>query len=151
MLMLFLLSGLFGAVGCSGGGLRTEYVEGVVTLDGKILPDATVSFSPVTEGAGTPAVGKTDSAGKYTMTSVRGGKDGAGTTVGKYKVSVFKEVATKQYTEEEIRKIIARDGVVDWGYKVVVPVRYTNPATSGLTAEIVKGKNLSCDFALTSP
>ncbi|MDR1959512.1 MAG: hypothetical protein LBQ54_10815 [Planctomycetaceae bacterium] len=124
--------------------------EGVATLDGKILPDATVSFSPVTEGAGTPAVGKTNASGKYVMTALQG-KDGAGTTVGKYKVSVFKEVATKQYTQEEIDKFYASEKMIDWGYKVVVPVRYTNPATSGLTAEIVKGKNLSCDFALTSP
>jgi hypothetical protein len=127
--------------GCGGNHLRTEYVEGLVTLDGNILADATISFSPAVEGEGITAVGKTDASGRYVLTAMQGGKDGAGTTVGKYHISVFKEEATKHYTEEQLKEEVAKHGFVDWGYRVVVPAKYTNPAGSGLTADVVKGKN----------
>jgi hypothetical protein len=88
-----------------------------------------------------PAVGKSDASGKYTLTAMQGGKDGAGTTQGKYNISVFKEEATKRYTQEQIKEEVAKHGFVDWGYKVVVPAKYTNPANSSLTAEVVKREN----------
>ncbi|MDR1491102.1 MAG: hypothetical protein LBT05_00020 [Planctomycetaceae bacterium] len=140
LLSMFISAFLFLA-GCGGNHLSTEYVEGVVTLDGHVLADATISFSPVVEGQGISAVGKTDATGKYVLTAIQGGKDGAGTTVGKYNISVFKEEATKHYTDEQLKEEVAKRGFVDWGYKVVVPARYTNPASSGLTADVVKGKN----------
>ncbi|MDR1382390.1 MAG: hypothetical protein LBJ67_00875 [Planctomycetaceae bacterium] len=105
------------------------------------LTDATISFSPAVEGQGMPAVGKSDASGKYTLTAMQGGKDGAGTTQGKYNISVFKEEATKRYTQEQIKEEVAKHGFVDWGYKVVVPAKYTNPANSSLTAEVVKREN----------
>ena len=47
--------------GCGGQrGPKVEYVEGLVTLDGKPLDGASVGYSPVTPGKGLPAGGKTD-------------------------------------------------------------------------------------------
>ena len=40
--------------------------QGIVTLDGKPLPNATVTFSP-TNGQGSPAYGVTDAMGHYTL------------------------------------------------------------------------------------
>jgi hypothetical protein len=140
---VFLLVAVFalGTTGCPKSGLNTEYVEGTVMMDGKPLDNANISFSPVTEGQGTPAVGVTDANGKYVLTAMQGGRDGRGTTPGQYNVSVFKEIATKHYTDEEMAELVRREIPPDWGYKVVVPEKYTNPKKSGLTFEVKKGKN----------
>jgi len=141
-ILLTLTFALVMMTGCGGGAkFSTELVEGVVTLDGEPLADAAVTFSPATGSEGTTATGKTDASGKYVLTAMQGGKDGGGTTVGKYNISVFKEAATKTYTQQEIEKA-SNDGVsLDMGYKLLVPQKYTSVTKSGLTAEIVKGKN----------
>ncbi len=60
--------------GCSGGStLRTESVEGVVTLDGQPVAEATVMFVPVTEGQGLSATGMTDAKGVYRLTAANKG------------------------------------------------------------------------------
>jgi hypothetical protein len=53
------------AVGC-GGPKNVGGVTGTVTLGGQPVADALVTFSPTAEG-GSSGVGKTDSAGKYTL------------------------------------------------------------------------------------
>ena len=94
------------AAGC-GGGQRPVKVEGVVTLDGKPLPAATVTFVPP-EG-GRPASGRSDADGSFRLTTFRS-DDGA--MPGDYKVIVVVEVADETYvgrnpdtfTDEEKRK-----------------------------------------------
>jgi len=73
---------LVAVVGCGG----MKQVEGIVTLDGKAVEGATVTFTPVDEGGGQAADGVTDSSGKFTL-STRGKK---GIAAGTYKATVLK-------------------------------------------------------------
>jgi hypothetical protein len=74
----FLLVG----VGCVGGDKPVK-VEGMVTLDGKPLPEAMIVFNP--EGGGSPASGVSGSDGSFRLTTFSSG-DGA--KPGSYKVTV---------------------------------------------------------------
>jgi hypothetical protein len=78
LLPVFLLT----VAGCGGQGKPVKF-QGVVTLDGKPLPGATVTFAPL-EG-GRPAMGRTDTDGSFRLTTFRS-DDGA--LPGEYKVLV---------------------------------------------------------------
>jgi len=144
---------LVGLLGCGdSGGPSVEYVEGVVTLDGKPIEGVTVSFSPVKPDAGTPAVGTTDANGVFKLTATQGGKPGAGTGAGEYQVafSKVKIVGGSQVTSSEDPNY-GKD--VDTSAKpqptkveYEVPVKYENPATSGFTATVAKGTNKGDKF-----
>jgi hypothetical protein len=82
-------------LGCSKGNLSK--VEGIVTLDGKPLPGATVSFVPVNK-EGKPAFGRTDKDGSFRLTTIRT-DDGA--QPGEYQVVVV--------VEEADEKLVGRD------------------------------------------
>src|SRR5262245_1071562 len=73
--------------GCTGS--RTSPVEGVVLLDGKPLPDASVQFVP--QGSGRDATGQTDKSGAFTMSTYRP-KDGV--VPGEYKVVISPPTGT---------------------------------------------------------
>lgn len=87
-LLLVLCTSLVAVVGC-GGKFKLAPVSGTVTLDGKPLSDATVSFTPAAAGADSPASsGKTDSAGKYSLKLVADESNGA--VLGKHQVTISK-------------------------------------------------------------
>lgn len=98
----------------------TVPVSGVLTLDGQPVEGATVMFVPAKGGlyAGGAAAGKTDGKGKYTLTTF---KPGDGAVPGTYTV-----VITLNVTDER--------GEV----KSLLPKRYADPRTSGLTVEVAK-------------
>ena len=83
------LAMLGGSAGCGGSNLVK--VRGVVTLDGKPLSSATISFNPI-GGAGRPASGLSDGDGNFQLTTSRT-NDGA--APGEYKVTVTKEQAAE--------------------------------------------------------
>lgn len=58
------LLALAALAGCGQSGPPIASVQGTVTLDGKPLPDATVTFQPDT---GRPSFGATDENGRYAM------------------------------------------------------------------------------------
>ncbi|EAQ81092.1 hypothetical protein [Blastopirellula marina] len=60
--LLLLFSFLLTAVGCSPDGPPIAEVAGQVLLDGKPLPEAEVTFQPV---SGRPSVGTTDPDGRF--------------------------------------------------------------------------------------
>jgi len=63
--------------GC-GGGLDTAPVSGVITLDGKPLPNASVTFTPQETASTAPASnGRTDAEGRYTLSVTVTGDEGA--------------------------------------------------------------------------
>lgn len=135
--------------GCSGGGIKTEYVEGVVTLDGKPVPEATVMFVPVTEGQGTSATGMTDTQGVFKLTAANVGgakaKPEAGTAPGEYYVGVIKSVSEQAMSEEESHEkgvpyVSPQPGQVP---KIthVVPEKYNDPQKSGLKATVKERDN----------
>lgn len=86
LLLLPLACGL--AAGC--GDSRTAPVSGRVTLNGKPLPNASVTFAPVggkgNVEPGPSSAGKTDADGRYTLELI--GQDGRGAVIGKHKVMI---------------------------------------------------------------
>lgn len=91
LLVSFLSAVMLTTVGCGSAG-KTFKVEGVVTLDGKPLPGATVSFMP--EGEGHAASGRTDADGSFRLTTFRT-DDGA--LPGNYKVVILVDEADEQF------------------------------------------------------
>lgn len=73
--------------GCAPG-TKSVPVSGVVTLDGKPLPEAHLTFQPATEGkiAGAGSFAFTDSSGAYSLRTVDGDQPGA--VVGKHRVEI---------------------------------------------------------------
>lgn len=136
------------SAGC-GSAVSTEYVEGVVTLDGSPVADATVMFTPVDAGQGAPATGITDANGVYRLTAVVVGEArptaGAGTLPGEYFVGVIKSVTETPMSEEEAYKkgvpyVAPRPGQVAKTTHVV-PQNYNDPKQSGLKVTVQAGKN----------
>ena len=71
-------------VGCSAA--KFAPVSGKVTLNGKALPNATVTFQPEGKEPGPGSIGTTDAEGKYVLKMATG--EAAGAVVGKHKVSI---------------------------------------------------------------
>jgi len=135
--------------GCGRSGPAVAYVQGVVLLDGKPVAEATVGFSPV--DGGRPAVGSTDDAGRFTLTSTGGGRVAAGAAVGKYVVVISKHVV-ETVTGPGSASPEADRPPESWpAYEqsppkppkvtYVIPASYGDAAISGLTAEVVPGNN----------
>lgn len=121
--------------GCGGGsGPGLVGVNGTITMDGKPLADASVTFTPDGAGEGgftSPAYGKTDSNGYYFLAYSISKK---GANPGKYKVSI-----RTQAEAEPDEGIKARPETV--------PAKYNEK--SELVAEVKKGGG-PYDFALDS-
>lgn len=112
--------------GC-GGGLPVVPVTGVVKLDGAPVADAGVGFYPE-KGPGVS--GRTNKEGKFTLETA----NLAGALVGKYRVSVNKVKFSGVGPDEQ-----PQPGGLKTEY--LVPQKYSDPSTSGLTAEVGAGKN----------
>ena len=147
LLYVFLLS----LCGCQGEPqLATEYVEGVVTLDGTPVEGATIAFQPVKEGEGIAATGFTDANGVYKLTAVNG-KDGAqpavegGTLPGEYYVSVTKTQAETPLSQEEAeaagKKYVAPSTTQGPKLTYIIPKKYQQGHRSGLKVTVSEGKN----------
>ena len=150
-LLLGLAACAVAMTGCPGGGevLDTDYVEGLVTLDGEPVPGATVTFRPVVEGQGVSATGITDASGVYKLTAVGTGEAtaeaGAGTLAGEYYVGVLKATIETALSAEEAEQrgeeyVPTQPGQGE-GITHVVPEKYNNPRESGLKVTVQAGKN----------
>ncbi|HVX57439.1 MAG TPA: carboxypeptidase-like regulatory domain-containing protein [Candidatus Saccharimonadales bacterium] len=136
---------MLASVGCGPkqSALKTEEVEGVVTLDGTPVPGATVTFVPV-QPDGATATGMTDSAGKYRLTALKPGynpQPGSGTLPGEYNVGVskIKSPEPPKSTEETMPKPGERPKGSEITY--LVPQKYENPQDSGIKKTVKEGKN----------
>jgi len=132
--------------GCGqGAGEGTSPVSGTVTQKGSPVEGAIVSFVPASEG-GENAVGVTDAAGKYILTT-RKKDDGA--LPGQYKVSITKydkpketaatsaplpegELSSPDYKGEAPETPPAKN---------LLPSKYASSDTSGLSATVNSGPN----------
>ncbi len=76
---------LTGIIGCGG----SNAVEGIVTLDGNPVSDASVTFFPK-DGKGQTGTGRTDSSGRFTVNAAKQ----KGLPSGTYKVVVVKTKST---------------------------------------------------------
>lgn len=135
---------LISCVGCGGGVIDTDSVEGTVTYKGAPVEGASVMFSPVSEGQGNPAYAVTDAKGHYILQTQQGAAD-AGTTPGDYKVTVSKvemigtgkTTTTPEGEKEEITES-----------KEALPKKYKFQKDTPLTATVEAGKANVFDFQL---
>jgi len=118
--------------GCSRGGRSVGHVSGVVTYAGKPVPTGTVMFVPVESGP--PSYGNIGPDGHYELSTYCPG-DGA--TIGKHKVMI---TALEQLPPELANNPNRMP-------KPLVPNKYIDTKTSGLTAEVNPGDN-QIDFDL---
>lgn len=146
-----------GLEGCGSGRPKTVPVTGVVTLDGKPIEGANVTFYPDTgEATGTtgqqkksdtasrPATGATDKDGKFTLKTF---EPGDGALPGKYKVAIIKKEVTGFLADKDgLSGGIAPEGIKE---KWIIPPKYADPNKSGLTAEVKVGMQ-PLEFKLTS-
>jgi hypothetical protein len=137
---------MLASIGCGGkkAGLKTELVEGVVTLDGEPVADATVTFVPVNPTQGASATGTTDSAGKYRLTAMKPGFNpdpGSGTLPGEYYVGVMKVKLPEQPTSTEAAMPKEGQRPTSSALTYVVPQKYDNPQKSGIQKTVKEGKN----------
>ena len=141
--------GLLANSGC--GGVKTVPVTGTVTLDGKTLDGVSIVFVP-TEQEGKQANGRTDASGTFTLSSV-GADQGALPGSSKVGLSKLKEgpaEAGKAVEGQAPKGAPAgtmlsgpggggpgKGGMQKPAY--ALPVKYTNPNTSGITVEVKAG------------
>jgi len=120
-----------GALLLSGCGRRTNLgtVEGTVTLDGKPLTSAVVSFHPVRGGR--QSYGQTDASGHYKL---RYSAKEMGAVIGKYKVTLTTATGEGANARFQVDK---------------VPPQYRLGASTKLEKEVSSGAN-TIDLSLTS-
>ena len=148
VICIFCIALLMPLSGCPGG-LKVNYVEGVVKHDGATLEGATVTFTPKAEGTGMMASGTTGANGVYKLTVLQGGTKDKGTAEGEYMVSITKKTTDPIRMDPPPPAYPNSAKVPVYGH--VFPKKYTNPNTSELTATVKSGKNLNIDFELTGP
>jgi hypothetical protein len=124
---------LVGLSGCLRGNPKTAVVKGIVTYNGKPVPNGTVLFIPQTPGP--TATGEINADGSYSLTTFAKG-DGA--VLGKHKV-VIQAIQNMGSRLPEDRTPLPPP---------LVPDKYTSPATSDLEAD-VQAKENTLDFKLT--
>jgi hypothetical protein len=121
--------------GC--GGKSYAPVSGTVTLDGKPLANAIVTFNPIAEPgskeAGESAGGKTNENGEYKLKTYTGKGEREGAQVGKHKVNI-----SQQGSKGE------GDRTITWEK---LPKKYNE--NTELTYEVHSGENKK-DFELKS-
>lgn len=129
----FCVFALLGFVGCGSDGPDLAEVTGTVTIDGKPVHGAMLTFVPEAAG-GSPSYGVTDAEGNYSLMFTQ---DKNGAMLGKHNV----EIETRRLTKDDMAEGVAPPEFVP------VPKKYKQ--TGALTAE-VKDEDNDIDFALES-
>jgi hypothetical protein len=144
--------GLFCLSGCLGSNSDIGYVTGTITIDGKPIHNATVSFIPTT---GRGSLGQTDANGYYELGYVRNQK---GALIGNHKVMIQTDIAIGgdydfRTREEKIADKEAGKAVSDSGKpiarKEMLPKKYCDRKETELTATVKSGNN-TFDWDLTT-
>ncbi len=120
-------------VGC-GGGIELGTVTGTVTIDGKPVPNAMITFFP--EFSGSTSYGVTDKNGKYSLMFT---DQDRGAMIGSFRVSI----TTKKRSKDEMPD----DGSVTEVDFVEIPKQYR--AEKAHTAEVKRGAN-TINFPMVS-
>ena len=132
-----LLALFLGFSGCGGGkpsGPKTYAAQGTVTLNGKPLPEVTVTAYPT---QGPIATGRTDANGVFTLSTA----GSLGATEGIHSVAV-----TWQSSQP-----VAMPGVGDGGKEVPnpVPSKFRDPKTSDVKIEVKREGSKGLKIELT--
>lgn len=129
--------------GCSGVKIPPlGQVGGIVTLDGQPLAMGQVQFLPDSSKGtkGRMAVGLIGTDGRFSLTAF---KPGDGALVGFHRVAIICEEVQPAFDPNS--------KVAPQPPKSLIPVRYNDANTSGLTAEVKSGAKNDFTFALESP
>jgi hypothetical protein len=144
------LTALMALVTGCGNGPKLGRVSGTVTVDGKLVTRGRIMFIPTD---GKAAVGEIGPDGKFTLTTYESG-DGA--LIGPHKVTILattigpSSFAPASIDEEVVLANsntsgrILVPGKVGW----IVPERYSQLSTTGLTAEVKSGERIN-DFKVS--
>lgn len=127
---------------------------GVVTLDGKPVKGASVTCMP--RGKGRPGIGETDAEGRFTLRDA-GMHDGL--PPGDYDVGIMLALWSKTKTTSipsgppnangKPTDVVEVIEVPPYVTKWIVPERYSQPGSSGLSVSVT-GPNRDLTFALTT-
>jgi len=113
--------------GCPAPNGDIGTVEGIITLDGEPVSQASVMFFP---SAGRASIGKTDETGRYTLIYTRS-TDGA--VIGTHKVTISTEAKADDGYGNEEAAVEAR--------KEIIPQKYIDRKKTDLTATVEPGSN----------
>lgn len=124
--------------------------SGTVTLNGKPLQGAAITFIPVGHDAVRRAYGKTDATGRYElMTPVRGRSidESQGAIPGKYQVMINK---LRMPDGSDVAEEVTDADAMEKGAVEALPAIYSNPEKTRLTAEVsnVSKQGKEIDFDL---
>ncbi|HET6423332.1 MAG TPA: carboxypeptidase-like regulatory domain-containing protein [Planctomycetaceae bacterium] len=146
-LLAIALCGLVWTVGCSGGAApknrqKTFPSSGSVKLNGKPVEGATVVFAPEATGdAAVSASAMTDVNGAFSLQAYPPLK---GAAPGKYKVSITKREVPPSPPDGPNAHDVPQQPPPKW----IVPEKFSDPAKSGLTADIPEGGRDDLHFEL---
>ena len=147
LICLFIVTAASVGGGCSRAGLEGVVpVTGTVTYNGKPVEGAAVSFSPAGEGRSASALTTED--GKFSLTTLEA-EDGA--FPGSYKIGISKSEVVNPISDAERQKQfhenMGRMPLEE--HRSLLPEKFRNPNTSGLTAEVEKSgeNNFAFDLA----
>jgi hypothetical protein len=118
--------------GCSGDGVETAPVSGIVKLDGQPVSGAGVVFMPADGPMGSAT---TDAEGRFKLRTA----DRDGAVLGEHRVGIdLRKTSGVNIEEGGLQGDVAPGGVkVEW----IVPQKYSRPDTSELTALVKDEKN----------
>jgi hypothetical protein len=157
--LIYLIAGLLFSYllfvcGCTNKNpLGAIKVTGIVTLDGKPVAWASITFYPKSEGLPVTS-GRTDENGTFVLTPV-GGVGGEGALAGDYWVSMTKS----NLTEKEMYNVggssigtsLSKGGISPYVPREdFFPKKYTKPQTSGFEVSVVKGQKNHFEFKCVS-
>jgi len=107
-------------------------VTGIVTLDGKPLASAKITFVPTDNSQGSGAAGATDSAGKYELRALFGNKSVVGAPPGNYKVVVSLMVKP----DGSPMPADSQEPPMMSGARESLPLKYSDFASTQLSASV---------------
>ncbi|WP_459554445.1 carboxypeptidase-like regulatory domain-containing protein [Lacunimicrobium album] len=126
--------------GCESGSdpnrPTTAPASGMVTYLGNPVSEAVVVFSPTTHKFAASAV--TDQDGKFDLQAF---PPESGAVPGSYTVMVLKASQEDVFQDQGKKPVMAKP-------RSLIPAKYSNPAQSGLVAEITEAGNNSMIFEL---
>lgn len=114
-------------LGC-GGGPKLVKAGGTVKYKGAPLPKASVVLVP--NDGGSPSIGSTDEAGRFTISTM--GRSGA--PVGSYKVAITAVRQKRAVSESEAIGMTSEQ--IAANHESLIPAKYNNTISSELTATV---------------
>jgi len=142
---LALLYFVFSILGCSIllSGCKKEPrlkglvpVKGTVTLDGSPVEGAHIALSPKSSGGEARSAGAMSDKDGHFIVRTLNPDDGA--FPGEYAITVTKKIPDQEYTQQERDEAAAKSMNLYYTFTSVLPKKYENKSTSGLTVTVEK-------------